>query len=165
MLSVKDALVRRATQADVPRIIELWKALEAHHVRHHGYGRGIFEYRPDRVKSYTKYLKKQHRRRNSAVFVAEVGGRVAGHVMVEIQKLPPIYVHDRNAYVCEIVVDERYRRKGIGTMLLKEAEAWAKKKKMYSISLMVHVANENALATYKKAGFKGHHLKMAKIVK
>ncbi|NYZ74512.1 GNAT family N-acetyltransferase [Candidatus Micrarchaeota archaeon] len=143
----------------------LWKVLEAHHVRHHGYGRGLFKYRPDRLALYVKFLKKQLHRRNAAVFVAELDGNIVGHVMVEVQKLPPIYVHDKNAYVCEIVVGEHHRGKGIGTMLLKEAEKWARKKRMYSIGLMVHIANEDALSVYRKSGFKAHHLKMAKIVK
>lgn len=166
MLSVKHSvLIRKATLADIPRIIELWKALEAYHVLHHGYGRGIFSYRPDRLALYVKFLKKQLRRRNAAIFVAALGGNVVGHVMVQTNRLPPIYVHDKDAYVCEIVVDERYRGKGIGTMLLKEAERWAKKKGLYSISLFVHTGNKSAFAAYRKSGFKEHHLKMAKIVK
>ncbi|MCI0504116.1 hypothetical protein L0Y65_05400 [Candidatus Micrarchaeota archaeon] len=88
-------LVRKAHTADIPRIVVLWKALEAHHVKHHGYGRGIFEYKPDRLAIYLKFLKKQLRRRNAAVFVAEHGGKVVGHVMVQVNRLPPIYVHDR----------------------------------------------------------------------
>lgn len=158
-------LIRKATLKDVPQLIRQWKALEAYHVKHHGYGRGIFEYSPNRMALYLKYLKKQMRRRNAAVFVAEVGGRIAGHIMVEIQKLPPIFVHDKNAYVCDIVVDSQYRGKGIGTALLEEAEEWAGKKKMYSIALMVHTANKNAFSVYRKFGFKEHHFKMAKIIK
>lgn len=166
MLSMKNAvLVRKAVDSDVPSILKLWKALEAHHVRHHGYGRGIFEYKKGREATFLKYLKKQSRRRNSVVFVAEIGGKIVGYIMVEIQKLPPIYAHDKNAYVCDIVVDSQYRGRGIGTALLEEAEGWARKKKMYSIALMVHVANDNAISVYREFGFREHHLKMAKIVK
>lgn len=162
---MKDVLIRKATLEDVPRILELWKALMGGHVRYYGYGRGIFTYKKDKAAIYLKFLKKQLRRRNAIVFVAEADGKIAGHVMVEVQKLPPIYVHDKNAYICEIIVDERYRGKGVGTMLLEEAERWARKKKMYSIGLMVHTDNEKAFSVYRKAGFNAHHLKMAKIVK
>jgi ribosomal protein S18 acetylase RimI-like enzyme len=157
-------LIRKAVLADIPRIIVLWKALEAYHVLHHGYGRGIFRYRPDRLALYVKFLKKQLRRRDAAVFVAELGGNVIGHVMVQVNKLPPIYVHDKDAHVCEIVVDGRHRGKGIGTMLLEEAEGWASKKGLYSISLFVHIGNKAAYAAYRKSGFEEHHLKMAKTV-
>jgi ribosomal protein S18 acetylase RimI-like enzyme len=137
----------------------------AYHAKHHGYGRGIFIYKKDKLAIYAKFLSKQLRRRNAAVFVAELGCNVVGHVMVQVNKLPPIYVHDKDAYVCEIVVDERHRGKGIGTMLLEEAEKWARKKGLHSISLFVHTGNEAAFAAYRKSGFKEHHLKMAKIVK
>lgn len=166
MLSMKNAvLVRKATLKDIPRIAQLWKALVAYHTKHHGYGKGIFKYREGKEALHLKYLKKQIRGRNSVVFVAEAGGKVTGYIMVEVQKLPPIYLHDKNAYVCDLVVDSQYRGKGIGTALLEEAEEWARKKKMYSISLMVHTANDNALALYRNFGFRGHHLKMAKVVK
>ncbi len=161
--------VRKATTADVLRIIELWKALEAYHAKPQSHGKGVFKdmfkYKSNRLALYIKYLKKQLHQRNAAVFVAEFGGRVAGHVMVEVQKLPPILVYDKNAFVCEIVVDERYRGKGIGTALLKETETWAKKKGMYSIALTVHTDNKNAYSVYRKSGFREHHLRMAKIVK
>ncbi|MCI0504117.1 GNAT family N-acetyltransferase [Candidatus Micrarchaeota archaeon] len=62
------------------------------------------------------------------------------------------------------MVDERHRDRGIGTMLLKEAEVWARKKGLYSISLFVHVGNKSAYAAYRKSGFGEHHLKMAKVL-
>ncbi len=49
-------------------------------------------------------------------------------------------------------------------MLLKEAEVWARKKGLYSISLFVHVGNKSAYAAYRKSGFGEHHLKMAKVL-
>jgi ribosomal-protein-alanine N-acetyltransferase len=85
--------------------------------------------------------------------------------MVQVNKVPPIYLHDKEAYVCEIIVEDDYRGKGIGTSLLEEVEAWARKKKMYSIGLTVHIANPEALSVYSEFGLKEHHLKMAKIVK
>lgn len=162
---MKDVLIRKATLDDVPQLMRLWKGLMAYHDRRYGYGRGIFEYRPNKVAIYLKFLKKQLRRRNAAVFVAELDGKVVGDIMVQVNKLPRLFVHDKEAYIGEIVVDGRHRGKGIGTMLLKEGERWAKKKKMYSIALTVHTANQDALSVYRKSGFKGHHLKMAKIVK
>lgn len=164
MLSIEIA-VRKAVKEDVPRIKELWDSLVAYHKQHCGYGHGIFEYRKDKDARYLRFLKKQIRRRNAAVFVAEVDGKIVGHVMVETQNKPPIYVNDKQAYVCEIVVDKRYRGRGIGKALMEKAEWWAKKKGMYSIGLVVHVKNKAAYSVYTKSGFREHHLKMAKKIK
>lgn len=153
--------IRRARPADMPAIIRMWKSLMAHH-RQFGHGRGKFEWRKDAPALYKKFLAKQLRRRNAAVFVADSGGRIVGHVMVEAKRLPPIYVHSREAYVDEIFVEEGWRRRGVGRLLLAEAAAWGKRKGLYSVALTVHVRNEAALSAYGKAGFRGHHVKMAK---
>jgi len=162
MLPVK---IRKATADDIPAIKKLWNQLIGYHRRHFGYGTGIFRYKKDKDALYLKFLKKQLRRRNAAVFVAEKDGKVIGHVMVDVSTIPPIYVHDKQAHVCEIVVDKKHRKKGVGKALLKEAEVWAKKKGLYSIGLMVHTGNKYAFSAYKSFGFKENHLKMAKIVK
>ena len=160
MLSV----IRKATAKDIPRIKELWDSLMSYHERF-GYGRGIFEYKKNADALHTKFIRKQLRRRNAAIFVAELDGKVAGYVNVEVGTIPPIYVHDKEAYLCGIVVDNEYRRKGIGKALMKEAEGWAKKKGLYSIALTVHTGNKGAYTTYKKSGFKELNLKMVKIIK
>lgn len=155
--------IRRARPPDMPKIIRLWKALMHHH-RRFGHGRGIFEYRKDAPALYGKFLARQLRRRNAAVFVAEAGGRIVGHVMVESKKVPPVYVHSSEAYVDEIMVEKRWRRRGIGKSLLAKAAAWARGKKLYSIALNVHARNAEATAAYEKSGFAGHHIKMAKVL-
>ncbi|MFH0738039.1 MAG: hypothetical protein V1827_05145, partial [Candidatus Micrarchaeota archaeon] len=80
--------IRKAALADVPRIKELWDSLMAHHKRF-GYGRGLLEYKRNRDALYLKFIKKQLKRRDAAVFVAEKDGEVVGHVTVEISKAPP----------------------------------------------------------------------------
>ncbi|MEW6749064.1 MAG: GNAT family N-acetyltransferase [Candidatus Micrarchaeota archaeon] len=158
-------IIRKATEKDIPRIKELWDSLIEYHRKHFGYGSGIFQYKKDKDAIYLRFLKKQVRRRNAAIFVAEKEGKIVGHVMVEVGAIPPIYVHRKQAYICEIVVDEKHRGKGIGTALLEDAGLWAKKKGLYSISLMVHTGNKHAFSTYKSCGFEENHLKMVKTVK
>jgi ribosomal protein S18 acetylase RimI-like enzyme len=53
----------------------------------------------------------------------------------------------------EMVVDEAYRGKGIGTLLLKEAEKPAKKKGINNIELVSNI-NSNAFNLYKKLNYK-----------
>ncbi len=164
----KMAIIRKATIRDTPKIIRLWEALMQHHRVELGYGKGIFEFRKDMTKIYARFLKRQIRSKKAAVFVADTGaknGNLAGHIMVAVQKRPPIYVHDSEAYIGELFVDADHRREGIATALMKEALGWAKTKKAYSMSIMLSSKNSRALATYKKSGFFVHHFKMNKIIK
>ena len=162
MLSVN---IRKTSIKDIPRIVELWKALTKHHVRELGFGKGLYKLKKGIGPGYGKFVKKQIRSRNAAVFVAEKENKLIGFALVYIQKLPPILVHDKEAYVSDIFVEDLYRRKGLGSMLLREAEKWADEKGIFSLGLVVDTKNDAALAAYRKFGFFEHRFKMSKIIK
>ena len=52
-----------------------------------------------------------------------------------------------------IVVEEKYRGKGIGTDLLRAFEELSKRNRMKHMNLFVEVSNVNAIDFYKKRGF------------
>lgn len=156
--------IRKATGKDVPRIIEFWKSLIACHRKNFWRGQELFRYKKNSVSLVRKYLTKLLRARNGRLFVADMDGKIAGYAEVTIKKLPAIFVHDREAHIGIVFVEERYRRKGIGTRLLKEAERWAKDKGVFSLALTVFDKNKPALLAYKKFGFREHHMKMSKVI-
>ena len=157
--------IRKATLRDAPEILRLWKALATHHSRYFYRGGDAFNHKKDATNIYKKFLLKQLRARNAVVFVAEDGARIAGHIMASVNKLPPILLHDREAFVNELIVDKAYRRKGVGTGLLGATEAWAKKKKLFWLGLTVHTENQAAMSAYKKFGMMALNVKMVKIIK
>ncbi len=79
-----------------------------------------------------------------------------------------IYVQDveklKHQSLFVILVDEKYRRQGIGTLLLKEVEKLAKTK--FGIEILhLEVYDKNpAIRLYERLGFKkyGHHLRYLK---
>jgi GNAT superfamily N-acetyltransferase len=162
-----DVNIRKASIKDVPRIIELWKSLNLLHRKKFGYDTPLFRHKKESLclSLYKKFVTKRIQARNATVFVAELNEKTIGHIIVFIDKLPPIYVHDKQGYIGEIFVDEKYRRKGVGRELLIAGEKWAKKKGLFSLGLTVFVTNETALSAYRKFGFFEHHLKMSKIIK
>ena len=164
MLSI-EVVIRKAVKKDIPRIIELWKVLRDYHVRHLGYNDEICRHRKNAVSIYKRHVTQKIRARNYAIFVAESDGKVVGHTIVRISKSPPIYVYNRKVYVDELVVDKKYRGKGVGKKLLKQAEKWGKKKGLSLFSLHVAIKNKNAISLYKKFGLKEHHITMNKKIK
>ena len=63
------------------------------------------------------------------------------------------YLEEDDFYISVIVVDEKYRNQGIGTLLLNYAVEIAKEKGCKKIVLDVDKDNETAQSLYKKFGF------------
>ncbi|GGA77977.1 GNAT family N-acetyltransferase [Ornithinibacillus halotolerans] len=61
----------------------------------------------------------------------------------------------RNKHTAYLVVGvrENVRGKGIGTILFKELDSWAKNKNIHRLELTVVTKNSSGLNLYKKAGF------------
>ncbi len=57
-------------------------------------------------------------------------------------------------YISNLCTAEKYRGKGVGTMLLREAERSAKKHKLGKCSLLVHEQKENVIRLYHKINYK-----------
>lgn len=83
------------------------------------------------------------------------GGEVLGFALVQQKTAPPypaFLPHDY-AYLMDIVVDPAYRHKGVGTLLLKAVEDWARARGAEFIELGVLSGNLPAIAAYEKAGY------------
>jgi ribosomal protein S18 acetylase RimI-like enzyme len=82
------------------------------------------------------------------LFVAEEDDKIVGFLRVHF------YKWNRSAYVINLLVDVGYRRRGIGNLLLKTTEEFAKKKKARILMFDTTVDNIPALNLYLKSGFR-----------
>jgi ribosomal protein S18 acetylase RimI-like enzyme len=82
------------------------------------------------------------------LFVAEQDDKIVGFSRVHF------YKWNRSAYVINLLVDMGYRRRGIGTLLLKIMEEFAKEKKARVLMFDTAVDNIPALNLYLKSGFR-----------
>ena len=83
--------------------------------------------------------------------LAEKDHKVVGVCIVSMLNKSGM-VQMKTAYVDELVVDENFRRRGIGRALFSEAERRAKKLGAKRIDLMVWSFNETALHAYDSYG-------------
>jgi len=153
--------IRRADKGDIPQIVENWKQFMHSHVRLRA---KFYKMKADAEKLYLKFLKKQMQSRKAAVFVAEFRGRIIGHVMIGIVRVPPVYEIDKQCGVYEIFVREGFREKGIGTALFRAAEEWAKGRKIKQAALTVDVKNKDARGLYESMGYEAYQLRMFKMI-
>ena len=85
-----------------------------------------------------------------ACLVAEENGKIIGAV-IATKKL----THTPNAAeVRDLMVGEKFRRKGIGKLLFRKSLSALKKHGIKTVSLSVNPKNKRAYALYRKAGFK-----------
>ena len=111
---------------------------------------------PSRSKEYFESLLKDP---NKAIFLAEFKGSVAGYAHVEARTEPdvPVLVPMKWTNISDIVVGEKFQRKGVGKALMTRAKSWAKEMGSKDVRLSVADFNETAKAFYKKEGFNVKH--------
>jgi len=101
------------------------------------------------VSDERRYLRTVQRHPDAAVFVAEDDGHIAARLSLSRDPHPS----SRHVADLGLMVAEQYRRRGIATMLLDEAVAWARAFDIRKIELHVFPWNEPAIALYESFGF------------
>ena len=115
---------------------------------------------PARPKAYfDSMLQKPDR----ALFMAEMDGRLAGLVLLELRAEPPLplLVPMKFVSIAEIVVGREFQRKGVGHTLVEQAKIWARQKGAKDLRLSVAAFNRIARDFYQKEGFTVKHEAMA----
>ena len=143
--------VRAAAAGDYERICELMDTVDSLH-----FDRLPDIYRrpaePARTRSWFESVLRD---RNQCLRVAEIDGRAAGYIHGTIRETPPdpVLVPRRFAKLDGMGVDERYRRRGTGRMLLDALRRWAEECGADSLELNVHDFNRGAMEFYRAEGF------------
>jgi ribosomal protein S18 acetylase RimI-like enzyme len=96
-----------------------------------------------------------------AVFVALLGGRVAGMVSVAAREH---FTGDLDAYVGELVTDEAMEGRGAGRALMAAAQRWAAQRGLSRITLETGVRNERARRFYASLGYEEEEIRLSKAV-
>lgn len=98
------------------------------------------------------------------LFVAQAGRRLVGLICVMIKESSdiPILVRRRYAVIDNVVVDEAFRRAGIGRALMENTHKWAEAKGAESIELNVWEFNQGAIEFYRTLGYATVSRKMRK---
>lgn len=94
---------------------------------------------------------------NSLVLVAEIDNMVVGYILGTIKEMK-----EKTGIINDLVVSQKYRRKGIGKHLVEEMVKYFKNKKCVKVQLNVFEHNKAAIKAYSKYGFQRHVIIMNK---
>ncbi len=103
-------------------------------------------------------------RANGTVLVADLDGRVVGHLFLEFRE-EPVFVRAElraYAYVAELFVREAARGNGVGKALMQEAERVAAARGFARLTVQVLAGNAVAEAFYARCGFKALAIELGK---
>jgi len=126
--------IRTATQADAARLAELSEQL--------GY--------PATPEEIAERLAQIQADEEQAVFVAESSQEVVGWIHIFLSKL---LVRAPSTEIGGLIVDEQCQGQGIGSLLIAQAENWAKEKGATTISARSSVTRDQAHAFYLKSDY------------
>lgn len=136
--------IRKAEPGDAAPLVKLAESVG------HEDGRWILSVDSWRtIADERRYLKSVFRHPDAAVFVADEGGSVLARMSLSRDPHPA----SRHVADLGLMVDERHRRRGIGTMLLDAAVGWARLAGVTKLELHVFPWNEPAIRLYESFGF------------
>ena len=104
------------------------------------------------------------RKTNGVVLVAEVNGRVVGHLFLTFEEAPPFVRKELRAYayIAELFVRAEARRLGVARALLEAAERIARERGVSRILVSALAGNIPAETTYERAGFAAYATELIK---
>jgi GNAT superfamily N-acetyltransferase len=143
----KMAIIRKATEADIPRLLELYRQLSLD---------PSAEMPEPAPEDCRKVLREISGAPGRALLVAEEDGQVVGTLMLVIT---PSLAHGASpwAVVEHMVVEEKRRSRGIGRQLLEHAVRKAGEAGCYKIMLCSNKQRTDAHRFYRSLGFIATH--------
>ena len=137
--------IEKAQETDLPQMAELLSVL--------------FAIETDFTFDYKKQLSgitRLFQHESSDLLVAKYSGRVIG--MITMQRLISSAEGDYVGQIEDLVVNDEYRKMGVGSRLINKMRSMAVEYGYKRIQLAADVDNANALQFYSRRGFKKTHL-------
>jgi len=116
------------------------------------------------IEEETVAAKRYLRKDGTFFIIAEEEDQIVGYLEIIIKKNPPLFKVKKYGYFDSIVIDEKYRRKGLGSRLVKEGVRLLKKKKIPFVKTNVYLSNQSAIDFWKNEGFKEVNTFMMKTI-
>jgi GNAT superfamily N-acetyltransferase len=159
-------IIREAKKGDLEQVYGLFLQLaEVEDKAAKKVGRFAFKIRTKK-KSFERSVKKEMLKdfanRKYIYLVAEIDGKLVGYALGSYKKDVNIYFETSiRGKAHALVVDKKYRGKGVAKALIKKREEWFKSKKCEYVFLTVFATNP-AVGFHEKQGYKPYVLEMGK---
>jgi ribosomal protein S18 acetylase RimI-like enzyme len=140
-------VIRKPLMADLEQIQELNRKLIESDTNHDKLLNLDWSYRQGK-----KFLKKRINGGKFVCFVAKSGKTIVGYIAGSVKKTEswrPV----KRAELEEMFIEKSYRRKGVGSRLVKEFMKWSRSKAVDRAVVIVYAPNKKGIGFYKKMKF------------
>jgi ribosomal protein S18 acetylase RimI-like enzyme len=117
------------------------------------------------LKNQIEFAKKDIKKRNNQIFVADKNGRVIGFIEFFIKKNEVCFKIKKYGYLNSATTHKDYRGKGVVKTLTNAALKFLKKKGIKYVRTNVYNSNDVAMKTWMKLGFKPQSTFLIKRIK
>lgn len=150
-------IIRKAMLSDIDQIFELYFEFHEFHAKNISnylarMGKPDDQTNSELVKTLSEIIEGEQ----SSIFVAELSGHLVGLLEIYIRQDDESnrnIKHHRYGYMQSLVVDEQYRGKDIGKLLVEAAHKWARSKGADEIRLDVWEFDAGPLGFYERLGY------------
>ena len=134
-------IIRKGVKKDIPQVLDLIKELAE------------FENAPDQVTNTTERLENDGFGNQPVydLFVAESENKIIGMAITYFRYST---WKGKNLYIEDLIINEKFRREGIGLKIFEEVKKFAKNTSCVGISLQVLDWNKIGINFYKKLNMK-----------
>ena len=158
---MSDVTVRRATRSDLPALGRMGALLMRTHFAFDQ--KRFLEPGDNAEEGYAWFLGEQLEDDvNAVVLVAALDGEVIGYVYAALEPISWKELRDACGFIHDILVEERGRRRGVATALMKAAMAWLKEHGAPRVVLGTAEQNESAQRLFARLGFRRTMVEMTK---
>jgi len=142
-MSESPPIIRRATEADLKAINEIYNDEVLHRV-------ASWDYEAWSIDQRRQWLDHHDSDATTPVFVAELDGEVAGMSYLSWYRPRPGYTFTRENTV---YIDARFHRRGLGGLLLGALIESARANELRTLIAVIESSNEGSIALHARFGF------------
>jgi len=154
---LKDKInIYRATKKDIQFLVKCdQEILDYHRNFDKRYKKGV-----EVVSMYKKFIARDIKKPNTYYYIVKKNAEQIGFFSFKINKLTPIFILNKIAFLDVVYLQKKYRGLGLGKIIFNYIAGILKKKKIKKIELSVNTKNKLGVAVWTSMGFKEVSKKM-----
>lgn len=143
--NTKDISIRRAVNADLPKLAEFLQFLVS--------AERPFDVTLKEGKIFYYDIQELILDPKTEVLVIDFNNQIIGCGYAQIRQAKPYQKHEFFGYLGFMFVDPEFRGRGLNTLLINDLKKWVLSQGITEVRLDVYHDNDAAVNAYKKAGF------------
>jgi ribosomal protein S18 acetylase RimI-like enzyme len=136
-------------QDDLTAVLQLCRDFFREYERHHP---GFFEIDGLSDEAISGRFKESLESERSVTVIALVDDEIVGYALASIREQPPFYRVKHVGAISGLMVAPKFRRRGLGSRLLLEIEAYFRRHDIRYFTLYTSIANQGAIKLYERLG-------------